>query len=106
MSTKTKAPVRLETGYLRTPDDWDGVFIRGDNALHQGMNLSQLMKMLRELSNRDDVELPEDLKNYISFFVNISGLDFLADLLCDSNQNIDKTVQVVDFVKNPSKPDT
>lgn len=30
---------RVETGVLQFGDDWPGIFIRGDNALHLGMTL-------------------------------------------------------------------
>ena len=34
---------RLETGPLKPPGDWSGVFIRGDNAMHYGMHLTYLL---------------------------------------------------------------
>ena len=33
MQTVTGQAVRIETGPLKFPDDWPGVFIRGDEAL-------------------------------------------------------------------------
>lgn len=31
---------RVETGPLQIGDDWPGIFIRGDNAMHYAMRLS------------------------------------------------------------------
>ncbi len=39
---------RLETGpYQHTPDDWPGVFIRGDEAYHHAANLRRLLDKMR-----------------------------------------------------------
>jgi len=34
---------RIETGPLQIEDDWPGVFIRGDNALHHAMTLKSVL---------------------------------------------------------------
>lgn len=34
---------RLETGAARMPDDWSGVFIRGDNAIHYAIVLDLVL---------------------------------------------------------------
>jgi len=37
---------RLETGAVQFGDDWPGVFIRGDHALHHANNLSKVIEIL------------------------------------------------------------
>lgn len=35
---------RVETGPVQFGDDWPGIFIRGDNAMHYALALSSLLK--------------------------------------------------------------
>ena len=35
---------RVETGPLQINDDWPGIFIRGDNAMHYAYSLDMLLK--------------------------------------------------------------
>lgn len=37
---------RVETGALQFNDDWPGVFIRGDNAMHYKIRLQHLIAMV------------------------------------------------------------
>ncbi len=37
---------RVETGALEINDDWPGVFIRGDNAMHYAISVKQALTML------------------------------------------------------------
>lgn len=39
---------RAETGPIRFGDDWAGVFIRGDNAFHYALLLSQAIASIDE----------------------------------------------------------
>lgn len=39
---------RVETGPVQFPDDWPGVFIRGDNALAYAMYLNMLLEQVGE----------------------------------------------------------
>lgn len=36
---------RVETGVVQFGDDWPGVFIRGDNALHYAENLRRVIQI-------------------------------------------------------------
>lgn len=47
-STLDSQPItgRMETGVLRFGDDWPGVFIRGDHALHYALYLRGVVKQL------------------------------------------------------------
>ncbi len=42
----TEIDRRIETGPLQVNDDWPGVFIRGDNALHYAAQLQHLLDMI------------------------------------------------------------
>ena len=57
MQTVTGQAVRIETGPLKFPDDWPGVFIRGDEALGYSAKLRVLFagaeKRAAELSEDD-----------------------------------------------------
>lgn len=44
---------RVETGALQINDDWPGVFIRGDNAMHYAMSVKQVLTKLEAESNTD-----------------------------------------------------
>lgn len=44
---------RIETGVLRFRDDWSGIFIRGDDALHYAMWLEELQKELATIGRRN-----------------------------------------------------
>jgi hypothetical protein len=50
MSEVTKLPAlpngRPETGPMQFGDDWPGIFIRGDNALHYAMVLRQVIETM------------------------------------------------------------
>ena len=35
---------RIETGPTQIGDDWPGVFIRGDNAVHYAVHLDEMLK--------------------------------------------------------------
>lgn len=37
---------RVETGALEINDDWPGVFIRGDNAMHYAITVRQVLAVL------------------------------------------------------------
>lgn len=39
---------RIETGVVQFNDDWPGVFIRGDNAMHFATRLKQLIAMVEK----------------------------------------------------------
>ena len=43
---------RAETGTMRFGDDWPGVFIRGDNAVFYGMQLTSLLDMIESAAKR------------------------------------------------------
>jgi hypothetical protein len=42
---------RVETGPVRFNDDWTGIFIRGDEALHYAMQLSLMLSRKEEQSD-------------------------------------------------------
>jgi len=44
---------RPETGAMRFTDDWSGVFLRGDDAIHYGMALKALLESTAEAGNGD-----------------------------------------------------
>ncbi len=67
------AATRVETGALQINDDWPGVFIRGDNAMHYAMSIKQC---LSRLESQTDSE-------FIDIFA-ISTLKSLAQLLDSS----------------------
>lgn len=46
---------RVETGALEINDDWPGVFIRGDNAMHYAVSLKQLLSKLESHVDQSDV---------------------------------------------------
>jgi len=39
-----KATIRPESGPMVFPDDWQGIFIRGDNALYYAHGISQVLQ--------------------------------------------------------------
>lgn len=45
---------RLETGVVQMPDDWPGVFIRGDDAIHLGLQLQRTIARLRASGDIDN----------------------------------------------------
>lgn len=46
---------RVETGALEINDDWPGVFIRGDNAMHYAVCLKRLLDNMSPLADSADV---------------------------------------------------
>lgn len=68
--------LRAETGPMQFPDDWTGVFIRGDNAAFYAGALRAVLKLLPA----------NDAFNYINI---ISPLEGLASDLESSNHNKD-----------------
>jgi hypothetical protein len=46
---------RVETGALEINDDWPGVFIRGDNAMHYAVCLKQLLAKLESQIDQNNV---------------------------------------------------
>lgn len=67
---------RIETGAIQFGDDWPGIFIRGDNALHFGVTLHTLFDVIEH----NDIEQIDPITCVI--------LKGLADLLmsCDNAQ--------------------
>lgn len=59
---------RVETGVLQINDDWPGVFIRGDNAMHYAMNLRRMIAELEKHSdgNLHDAFAVSTLKSLLS----------------------------------------
>ena len=94
---RKKNPTRLETGYVRCPDDWEGVFIRGDNAGYFGNCLQDLIRLLEEASGTE--ELPEKLRSRIQFVLNFQGMRGLVKLLCGTVSKPDE-VQEIDLMEN------
>lgn len=45
--------MRIETGVTRTKDDWPGIFIRGDEAMHYAMQLGFLLERVEKTGDRD-----------------------------------------------------
>ena len=64
---------RVETGVLEINDDWPGVFIRGDNAMHYAMSIKQVLSKLEAESNTD-----------IHTALAVSALKSLLELLASS----------------------
>lgn len=64
---------RVETGALEINDDWPGVFIRGDNAMHYAMSIKQALVKLEAEPNLD-----------IHSALAISSLKSLLQLLASS----------------------
>jgi hypothetical protein len=91
--------MRLETGPAEMPDDWPGVFIRGDNALFFGLALTQ------HLGDRPKPEAvgEEALKDHI----NTQALRGLAETLlsCRADTVGDDT-QKIDWRRLPDLIDT
>ena len=56
MQTVTGQAVRIETGPLKFPDDWPGVFIRGDEALGYAGELRVLLAGVEKRA----AKLPQD----------------------------------------------
>ena len=52
---------RLETGPVQMPDDWPGIFIRGDNAMNYGFQLILAAEALE--GNLDEGLLSDQLRN-------------------------------------------
>ena len=46
---------RIETGALAINDDWPGVFIRGDNAMHYAVCLKRLLSKIESQSDSTDL---------------------------------------------------
>lgn len=46
---------RVETGALEVNDDWPGVFIRGDNAMHYAVSLKRLLVKLESQTDTTDL---------------------------------------------------
>lgn len=67
-NNKKVKPTRPETGPMQFGEDWPGVFIRGDHAMHYASHLRMLL---------DGTIKPEEVKN----FSNAVGLHGLLDLL-------------------------
>lgn len=44
---------RIETGPLKFGNDWQGVYIRGDNAMWWGMQLGELLERMDAKDSRD-----------------------------------------------------
>mgnify|MGYP003345793188 CR=1 FL=1 len=48
---------RVETGPLQINDDWPGIFLRGDCALHFSFVLTGLIKHYEELVDKSDYDV-------------------------------------------------
>lgn len=57
---------RVETGPLQINDDWQGIFIRGDNALHYAFLLQQLLDSIKNSEVETDVVGLMQIKNLIN----------------------------------------
>ena len=60
--------MRVETGPMRFGDDWPGLFIRGDESLHFGLLLKELLERLESDDQVDyfAVRVLEGLANRLS----------------------------------------
>ena len=50
-------PQRVETGPMQFGQDWNGTFIRGDNAGYMAFELTELQKAIDELLETRNVDL-------------------------------------------------
>jgi hypothetical protein len=62
-------PVRMESGPLQFGDDWPGVFLRGDHALHYAFTLKQYLSR----------HCPPPRDNYFEHQVLIGLIDTLEE---------------------------
>jgi hypothetical protein len=80
-------PTRAETGNIRFGDDWNGVFIRGDNAMYYGIQLQCVLADYKHILKQQGKTLGP--------FDAIHTAEGLVNLLQSSNQFMGNKTQIM-----------